>query len=123
MIPHGAFDLSILDGDGVGSHFGYDIRWRRKFFGALANMTQYCCIYGIGKRIATAYSPIYRIISLLNLSLEAAWTLTGLSNVMPPLSENCERVFAAPPRGVRRWTDRLLGLVQGALARITIERG
>jgi hypothetical protein len=32
MIPHEAFDLSILDGgDGVGSHFGNDIRLRRLF--------------------------------------------------------------------------------------------
>lgn len=50
MIPHDAFDLSILDGDGVvGSHFGYDIRMRRDVFGVRATVTQYCCIYGIEK--------------------------------------------------------------------------
>lgn len=43
MIPHEAFDLSILDdGEGVGSHFGYGTWLRRFVSGAQANITQHC---------------------------------------------------------------------------------
>ena len=46
MIPHEAFDLSILDdGDGVGSHFGYGISIEALVSGAQANMTQYCVAF------------------------------------------------------------------------------
>jgi hypothetical protein len=41
MIPHDAFDLSILDGDGVGSHFGNDIRLRRDVLGAKGELVRY----------------------------------------------------------------------------------
>lgn len=67
MIPHDAFDLPVLDGDGVGSHFGYDIRFRREFFGARANITRYCCIFGTGKWSATARLSIYRIMLTIEL--------------------------------------------------------